>query len=97
MAYLTFVGPEQWRGRGRPKTKPSQEVIDALQQTSRQGPIAQVRLESERGTRARVSEVAQCRRELNAAAGVLGVQVRTQEKDDVLLFFQEPIRREDAS
>lgn len=93
MAKLTFVGRDQWRGRGRPKTKPAQEVIDALRQTAPEGPCASVPLESQAGSQARVSEIAQYRRELNAAARVLGVRVRTQINNDALLFYQEPIAR----
>lgn len=93
MTKMTLVSRTEWRGRGRPKTRASQEVIDALQQTSGDpdGLVGRVPLDAARGTAARASEVAQYRRELNAAGRVLNVQVRTQIKDDVLLFYQEPI------
>lgn len=93
MPILTFVGRDQWRGRGRPKAVASQEVIDALRQTSAEGPIARVPLESPVGSRGRASELAQYRRELGAAAKVLGVRLKTQVKGDHLLFYQVPLSR----
>jgi hypothetical protein len=100
MSRLTFVGADQWRGRGRPKAVASQEVIDALSQTAREGPLGSVPLDTAPGTPARVSEVAQYRRELGAAAKVLGVEFRSQVSTDgtKLLFFQErPVTEADAS
>jgi|GraSoiStandDraft_4_1057263.scaffolds.fasta_scaffold170943_1 hypothetical protein len=94
MSRLTFVGREQWRGRGRPRVIAAQEVIDALRQTAKEGPLAAVPLESPVQTAARKQEVAQYRRELNAAAKVLGVRVRSQIHDNQLLFYQEPMTSE---
>lgn len=89
MSNVRFVGPDQWRHRGRPKTVASQEVIDAVAATSPDGPVGKVPLDSGPGTAGRSAEVAEYRRELYAAGRVLGVEVKTQIQENALLFYQQ--------